>query len=91
MYAVVADERPSWPRAMRKVPNSRAPLTELPIEKVASTLEVDIYAAAKDAEALRGIGDIIRRRRRAANLFPEALPPYAPFVAPKMSEAPWAS
>ena len=44
-----------------------------------------------------GIGGLLRPRQEAVNLFPEALregskaaPPYAPFLAPKLGEAPWA-
>ena len=59
--------------------------------------EIDIFGATEPHSALNGIGELLRPRQEAVNLFsealyegPKAIPPYTPFVAPKLWEAPWA-
>ena len=92
---ISSKERPSWPRAMRKISDPRDPPLEPPAQKQVSFQEVDIYAAAEANKAFRGIGEICHPRQGEANVFSDALgeasadlPPYAPFVAPKLSGVP---
>ena len=67
-------------------------------KKTPSRREVDAYAAAKANKALKGIGEIPRRRQGAVNAFSESLregraacPPYTPVLTPNLADALWAS
>ena len=71
-YKVSADERPSWSRATRKLPDSKAPPTETHPKKSPSFREMDIHSAAQSIRALKGIQHILRPRQEAANMFSEA-------------------
>ena len=93
----LADTRPSWSRALRKTLDSRTPPRDSPIAKTTSLSEVDVYAAAGADEVIQSHGDTLQPRQGALDLFSEdsrigraAFPPLAPFVTPKLSEAPWA-
>ena len=55
-----------------------------------------MFAAIRANPALQGIGELLRPRQEAVNLFWEALrecskatPQYTPFLAPRLSEALW--
>ena len=57
--------------------------------------EANIFAAVRAHPALSGVGELLRPRREAVNMFPDALhegskatPPRTPFLAPKMGESP---
>ena len=97
LYEVLSGERPSRPRNLRKILDSRAPPPEPQTKKQASFQEVDLYATAKAHRASEGIGEISRPRQDAVDLFSASMqeggmadPPYTPFLTPKLSEAPWA-
>ena len=87
LHKVLAAERPSGSCAMGQISDAGSPLTEVPIRKVTSFKENDIYAVARDNKASRGI---LRPRREVANLFFEAsregrttVPPFTPLAPPK--------
>ena len=96
MYKLLAEGRPGWPRLLRKILGAKAPPTEVEIKKAFPFSEVDIFGAIKSHSVLSGLGELLRPRQEAVNIFSEALyegskaiPPYTPFVAPKLWEAPW--
>ena len=97
VYKFLADGRPGWARLLRKILDSKAPPTEVEAKKALPFSEVNIFEAIKAHPCLNGIGELLRPRQEAVNIFSEALyvgskaiPPYIPFVAPKLWEAPWA-
>ena len=81
---------------LRKILVAKAPPTKVEIKKAPPSSEIDIFGAIAARSALDGIGELLRPRQEAVTLFSEALyegskaiPPYTPFVAPKLWEAPW--
>ena len=57
--------------------------------------EVNIFGAIRAHPSLSGVGELLRPRQEAVNIFSEALrggskatPPYTPFLAPKLGESP---
>ena len=86
-YKVLSEEQPIWYCALRGILDSSAPQTEPPTKKRTSFKEVDFYAAVNASEVSRGFEELPRPRQEAANLFPEAFPPYVPFSTPELPEA----
>ena len=96
LYKLLAEGRPGWSRLLRKILGAKAPPIEVEIKKALPFSEIDIFGAIKAHTALNGIGELLRPRQEAVNIFSAALyegskaiPPYIPFVAPKLWEAPW--
>ena len=97
LYKLLADGRPGWSRLLRKILGAKAPPIEVETKKALPFTEIDIFAAIKNHPTLYGLGELLRPRQEAVNIFSEAMyegskaiPPYIPFVAPKLWEAPWA-
>ena len=96
LYKILSDGRAGWARLLRKMLDAKSPPTEIEAKKPLPYKEVDIFAAIRANPALRGIGELLRPRQEAVNLFWEALrecskatPQYTPFLAPRLSEALW--
>ena len=66
------EARPSRFRAMRRIPDSRAPPTEKQPKGVSSFKEVDIFTAVGARKSPKVIGGISRPRQAAVNMFSEA-------------------
>ena len=96
LYKLLSEGRPGWARLLRKILDAKAPPTEVEIKKALPYSEIDIFGAIKAHPTLYGIGELLRPRQEAVNLFTAAIyegskatPPYTPFVAPKLWDAPW--
>ena len=97
LYKLLADGRPGWSRLLRKILGAKAPPIEVETKKALPFTEIDIFGAIKNHPTLYGLGELLRPRQEAVNIFSEAMyegskavPPYIPFVAPRLWEAPWA-
>ena len=95
LYKLLAEGRPGWSRLLRKILDAKAPPIEVESKKALPYTEIDIFAAIKNHPTLYGLGEILRPRQEAVNIFSEAMyegskavPPYIPFVAPRLWEAP---
>ena len=96
LYKLLAEGRPGWSRLLRKILGAKAPPIDVEIKKALPFSEIDIFGAIETHPTLNGIGELLRPRQEAVNIFSEALyegskaiPPYIPFMAPKLWEAPW--
>ena len=96
LYKLLAEGRPGWSRLLRKILGAKAPPTEIEAKKALPFPEIDIFGAVNGHPSLYGIGELLRPRQEGVNIFSQAMyegskaiPPYIPFVAPKLGEAPW--
>ena len=83
-------------RTLRKILDSKQLATEIETKKTPAYKEIDNFAAIKSRKHLFGLAGMLIPNQEAANLFSEelragkrALPPYTPFLLPKLNEAPW--
>ena len=53
--------------------DAKAPPTEVGLKRGLPYKKVDVFAAIKPNMAPQGVGDLLRTRQEALNLFPEAL------------------
>ena len=96
LYKALIAERPAGARASRKIPDSKAPPIE-PKVKGTAFKEVEIYVKLKARNLLSGVGDILRPRREAVNMYSAVLhgammaePLFPAFLQPMLDEVPWA-
>ena len=73
LHKISSGGRAGWARLLRKILDAKAPPTEVEIKKALPYSEVNIFGAVKAHPSLSGIGDLLRPRQAAANLFSEAL------------------
>ena len=92
LFKRLAEGKSGRARALRKILDSK----QLATEMETAYKEIDVSAAIKNRKHLSGLADILIPNQEAANLFSEelrngkrALPPYTPFLLPKLNEAPW--
>ena len=97
LYKILSDGRAGWAQLLLKILDATAPPTEVEIKKALPYAEVNIFGAIRAHPPLSGVGELLRPRQEAVNLFSEALyggpkaaPPYTPFLAPKLWGDPWA-
>ena len=97
LYEILSDGRAGWARLLRKILDAKSPPTEMGAKKVLPCKEVNLFGAMRAHPRLSRIGELLRPRQEAVNLFSEALregskatPPYTPFLAPKLGNFPWA-
>ena len=72
LYKMLAEGKPSWVRLMHKLLGSEDPPAKTDQKGPTASTEVDISVDIKAIKALAGIGDILRPRQGAANMFPDA-------------------
>ena len=96
LFKRLAETKSGRARILRKILDSKQLATEIETKKAPAYKEIDIFAAIKNRKHLSGLADILIPNQEAANLFSEelrngkrALPPYTPFLPPKLNEAPW--
>ena len=87
VYPLLRSSGPSWGRAMLKIPHSRAGPHAAQPKYAGSLQEVNV-------RTLRGIGEVLRPRQEAADLFPAAAheagtayPPRTPPLEPQLHTA----
>ena len=97
LYKILSDGRAGWARLLRKILGAKSPPAEMEAQKVLPPKEVNIFGAMRAHPSLSGVGELLRPLQEAVDLFSEALregskatPPYAPFLAPKLGNFPWA-
>ena len=97
IYKIFPEGRAGRARLLRKNLDAKPPPAEAEVKKSPLYKEGDIFGAIRAHPSLSGIGELLRPRQGAANLFPEALregsratPPHTPFLAPTLGDSPWA-
>ena len=81
-------------RILREILDPRQLAAEIETKKTPSFEEIGIFAAIKSRKRLSGLAEILIPNQEAANLLEElrngkrALAPFAPFLLPKLNEAP---
>ena len=96
LFKRLAEGKAGRARIPRKILDSTQLATEIETKKTPSYKEVDIFPAIKSREHPSGLAGILIPNQKAANLFSEelrngrrSLPPYTPFLLPKLTETPW--
>ena len=95
LYKTLATDRPAWARVSRNMLDFEAPPVETKAEPPSFT-KVDTFAALQSIDASSGMGDILRPRQEAVNMFSAALrggnkfgSPCTASLGPELSEVRW--
>ena len=69
LYKLLAEGRPGWSRLLRKILGAKAPPIEVEIKKAIPFPEINIFGSIEAHAALNGIGELLRPRQEAVDLF----------------------
>ena len=60
LYKILSDGRAGWARLLRKILGAKSPPTEMEVQKVLPSKEVNIFGAMRAHPCLSGIGELLR-------------------------------